>query len=391
MKRSAFPAIEEDHPPKRRDRTKRLLSPEETVLPPASTADERIALRNELTAWYRRVKRDLPWRRTRDPYSVWVSETMLQQTRAVTAIPYYERFLQQLPTLQDLAEASQDRVLALWSGLGYYRRARMLHAAARQAVRLYGGAVPSELEELRKLEGVGAYTAGAVASIAFGRRAAVVDGNVTRVLARLFAIEEDVKAARGHARMWQLAEELVRDGDGDPGEWNQALMELGATVCTPQNPQCETCPVRARCIGFERGMVHVLPKFAPKRPPVLVRRVAIVLASPKAVLLARRRSDVLFGGLWEPPSADGDVAALAKKLGVDARALEHKGELLHVLSHRRLVVEVSRGPLGRRRSWPIPGSEYDAIELVDRDHLSARAQATLTRKVLVVAGIAAAL
>jgi A/G-specific adenine glycosylase len=386
MKRSAFPVIEEDHRPKRPASASapRFSTPGAA---PASTADERKALRKELTSWYRRVKRDLPWRKTRDPYSVWVSETMLQQTRVLTAIPYYERFLQQLPTLHDLAEASQDRVLALWSGLGYYRRARMLHAAARQAVRLYG-VVPSELEELRKLEGVGAYTAGAVASIAFGRRAAVVDGNVTRVLARLFAIEQDVKAARGHARIWQLAEELVPDGDGDPGEWNQALMELGATVCTPQNPQCESCPVRARCIGFERGLVQTLPKIAPKRPPLLARRVAIVLASAKAVLLVRRRSDVLFGGLWEPPSADGDLAALAKRLGVDARALDRKGEVVHVLSHRRLQVEVFRGPLGRRRSWPIPGPEYNAIELVDWDHLAARAQATLTRKVLAVAGIA---
>jgi A/G-specific adenine glycosylase len=316
---------------------------------------------------------------------------MLQQTRVLTAIPYFERFLRELPTLGHLAEASQERVLALWSGLGYYRRARMLHAAAKQAVVLHGGSVPSRVEDLRRLEGVGPYTAGAVASIAFGRRAAVVDGNVSRVLSRLFAIEEDVQGARGRARIWRLAEQLVPDGDGDPGDWNQALMELGATVCTPRQPACERCPVQGLCAGFEGGIAAALPRIAPKRPPVAVRRVAIVLASTKAVLLARRRSDVLFGGLWEPPSAGGDVVTLANALGVDARELEHKGEILHVLTHRRMLVEVSRGPLGRRRSWPIPGPEYDAIELVGFERLAARAQATLTRKVLAVAGIATSL
>ena len=318
---------------------------------------------------------------------MWVSETMLQQTRVLSAIPYYERFLRQLPTLGHLAEASQQQVLLLWSGLGYYRRARMLHAAARQAVLLHGGSVPSEVAELRQLEGVGAYTAGAIASIAFGRRAAVVDGNVSRVLARLFAIEQDVKSARGHARMWRLAEQLLPDGDGDPGDWNQALMELGATVCVPRQPKCATCPVKGLCTGFERGIAETLPRTAPKRAPVAVRRVAIVLASTKAVLLARRRSDVLFGGLWEPPSASDNLATLAERLGTDARALERMGEVLHVLSHRRMQVEVSRGPVGRRRSWPIPGPEYDAIELVGLEHLGARAQASLTRKVLAVAGV----
>ncbi len=349
------------------------------------------ALRKALLKWYGGARRDLPWRRTRDPYAVWVSETMLQQTRVLTAIPYYERFLRELPTLGHLAEASQQQVLLLWSGLGYYRRARMLHAAARQAVLRHGGSVPSEVAELRELDGVGAYTAGAIASIAFGRRAAVVDGNVSRVLARLFAIEDDVKSARGQAQMWRLAEQLVPDGDGAPGDWNQALMELGATVCVPRQPKCDGCPVAALCVGFERGIAETLPRIAPKRAPADVRRFAIVLASTKAVLLARRRSDVLFGGLWEPPSADRDLATLAKTLGVDIRVLESKGEVLHVLSHRRMQVEVSLGPLGRRRIWPIPGPEYDAIELVGLDKLSARAHATLTRKVLAVAGIAMAL
>jgi A/G-specific adenine glycosylase len=352
------------------------------------------SLRAKLLAWYPGARRDLPWRRTRDPYAVWISETMLQQTRVDTVIPYYERFLRDLPTLGHLAEAPQEQVLRLWSGLGYYRRARMLHAAAKQAAAAHEGAVPSEVDDLRKLAGIGAYTAGAVASIAFGRRAAVVDGNVARVLARLFAIEDDVKTARGAARVWRLAEELVPDGDGDPGDWNQALMELGATVCVPREPRCGECPVRDECEGKRLGIASTLPRAAPKRPPISVRRVAIVLASERAVLLARRRGDVLFGGLWEPPLAEGEMATLATRLGIDATSLVPAGEVLHLLSHRRMQIVVARAPLGRltrRKRWPLPGPEYDAVELVQLDELARRPQATLARKVLAVADVAAPL
>jgi A/G-specific adenine glycosylase len=312
---------------------------------------------------------------------------MLQQTRAAVVVPYYERFLRELPTVRDLAEAPEERVLTLWSGLGYYRRARMLHAAAKEITATYDGVVPSGVEELRRLNGVGAYTAGAVASIAFGRRAAVVDGNVARVLARLFAIEDDVKTARGQARLWQLAGELVPDGDGDPGDWNQALMELGATICIPRAPRCDGCPASALCAGRAQGIAERLPRIAPKKEPRPVRRVALVLASDRAVLLARRRPDLLFGGLWEPPSADGDLAALAAELGVDPETLEPAGDVEHVLSHRRMRVEVARGPLGGRRRWPLPGPDYDAVACVDRSDLGSRAQASLARKILAVAGV----
>ncbi len=316
---------------------------------------------------------------------------MLQQTRASVVVPYYERFLRELPTVRDLAGAPEERVLALWSGLGYYRRARMLHAAAKEVAVAHHGVVPSELDELRRLKGVGAYTAGAVASIAFGRRAAVVDGNVARVLARLFAIEDDVKTARGSARLWQLAERLVPDGDGDPGDWNQALMELGATICVPRAPRCAGCPAIAFCAGREQGIAERLPRIAPKKAPIAVKRVALVLASDRAVLLARRRVDVLFGGLWEPPSASSGLAELAARLDVDPRTLEHAGDVEHVLSHRRMRVEVARGPLETRRRWPLPGPDYDAVECVARGDVGARAQASLARKVLAVAGVASPL
>jgi A/G-specific adenine glycosylase len=368
--------------------------------PALSGAPATLAWRPLLLAWYARVRRDLPWRRTRDPYAVWISETMLQQTRVDTVVPYFERFLRELPNVASLAEAPEDRVLALWSGLGYYRRARMLHAAARRVAASFGGRIPSEPEDLRALEGVGAYTAGAIASIAFGRRAAVVDGNVARVLARLFAIEDDVKSARGSARLWRLAEGLVpEDGaDGDPGDWNQALMELGATVCLPRTPKCGECPLRDHCAARETGAETRLPRVAARRPVPEVQRVAVVLASAEEVVLARRRPDVLFGGLWEPPSAEGggDAAAsgalakLVESLRVPRSDLKHAGEVTHVLSHRRLQVAVWRGPLGERRRlrYQVPGPEYDAVERVPLRRLADIGRSRLTRRILEVANVA---
>jgi A/G-specific adenine glycosylase len=343
-----------------------------------------------LLSWYAASRRDLPWRRTRDPYAIWISETMLQQTRVDTVIPYYERFLRALPTVATLAEAAEDQVLALWSGLGYYRRARMLHAAARQVARVHGGELPREAESLRELEGVGAYTAGAVASIAFGQRAPVVDGNVARVLARLFAIDEGVKSARGTARLWELARDLVsNDGPAadDPGAWNQALMELGATVCLPRTPRCGECPVSAHCAAHRDGIESELPRSVPRKPAREVFRVAVVLVSANAVLLARRRPGALFGGLWEPPGVEGALDTLRDSLGIEAVRLEAAGELTHILSHRRLRVEVHRGRLGRRRRFPAPGPEYDVAERVALAALGEVAQSRLARRILEVANV----
>jgi A/G-specific adenine glycosylase len=347
-------------------------------------------LQRALLAWYRRARRDLPWRRARDPYAIWLSETMLQQTRVDTVLPYYRRFLEALPTVRSLAEAPESRVLSLWSGLGYYRRARMLHAAAKRIVREHRGELPRDVEGLRQLEGVGDYTAGAVASIAYGVRAALVDGNVTRVLSRLFAVEDDTSTTAGKARIWEIARGLVSSAPGDPGDWNQALMELGAVVCTPRGPACEQCPVEAFCAARARGLVDQLPRSSAKRSPTEVRRVSLVLVSadPGRVLLARRRPGMLFGGLWEPPGAEAgkDAAgALAERLGVDGSALEPMGEVLHVLTHRRMRVTVMRGPLPAKRRWPIPGPDYDAARAIAMADLGDVAHATLTRKVLLLA------
>ncbi|MBV9948638.1 MAG: A/G-specific adenine glycosylase [Myxococcales bacterium] len=322
------------------------------------------ALKGSLLAWYRSARRDLPWRRARDPYAIWVSETMLQQTRVETVLPYYERFMRELPTLQSLAEAPEERVLALWSGLGYYRRARMLRAAAQRVASAHGGRVPSDADALRALPGVGEYTAGAIASIAFGRPAALVDGNVARVLARLFAVEDDIRGARGRAVLWEIARRLVAQGAEDPGDWNQALMELGATVCTPREPRCAACPARDHCRALALGVARELPRVGPRRAPLVVRRAAVVLSSRTSVLLARRRPETLWGGLWEPPTVEGDLASLVARLGIDASAITHAGEVVHVLTHRRMHVEVAWGALPRRRVWPLPGAEYDAVEPV---------------------------
>ncbi|HEY8092073.1 MAG TPA: A/G-specific adenine glycosylase [Polyangiaceae bacterium] len=350
-------------------------------------------LARKLLSWYGRIRRDLPWRRTRDPYAIWVSETMLQQTRVETVIPYYARFLASFPDVLSLAEAPEERVLALWSGLGYYRRARMLHAAAKVVTKEHGGTLPGTEGELRELPGVGAYTAGAVASIAFQRRAALVDGNVARVLSRLFAIEEDVRSAAGSARVWAEASRLVAGlpaEDGTPGDWNQALMELGATVCTPRTPSCHACPVAQACLARRRDLVEVLPRTPARKRPRAEQRVAIVLASRGEVLLARRRQALLFGGLWEVPAADrSDRLALIQRLRAEVGELRPAGSVEHVLSHRRLLVDVVLGPLRRRRRAP-PGDDYDAVDVVPLEELrdGVRPHATLTRKVLAAAGVA---
>jgi A/G-specific adenine glycosylase len=363
-------------------------------------------LRNALVPWFEGVKsaRGMPWREAASrvsPYGVWVSETMLQQTRARTVIPYWERFVRELPDVQSLAEAPLDHVLSLWSGLGYYRRARMLHAAAQRVVREYDGRIPDDPEALARLEGVGAYTAAALASIAFGKRAPAVDGNIARVLARIFAIKDDVSSGPGKAAVWKTAGELMPSPEEcDPGTWNQALMELGATVCTPRRPSCDECPAGAVCEARTRGIAAVLPQKAAKKPPRTVRLVALVLESREGVLLARRREGELFGGLWEPPAVEGDpeqhglAGGLAARLGVPQTRLRAAGEVVHVLSHRRLVVSVSHGSLAglsRRgnRSWPLPSEEYDRVEWVPVDcnysPLAKRPYSSLARKIVAMA------
>ena len=240
-----------------------------------------------LLDWYKKNKRDLPWRKTRDPYRTWVAEVMLQQTRVDTVIPYYERFLKRFPDVRALARARVDDVLKAWENLGYYSRARQLHEAAGVVVKQFGGTIPEEMEDLRKLPGVGAYTAGAILSIAFGRRFAAVDGNVIRVIARLFAIEDPVDGSKAKNRIGAIAERLVPASE--PGHYNQALMDLGSGICTPRSPACPACPLAAACRARKKGNQESIPvKKKSAAVPHREAAVAVIRNDRGEILLVKR-------------------------------------------------------------------------------------------------------
>lgn len=305
------------------------------------------ALAEAVVGFYEANRRDLPWRRTRDPYGIWVSEIMLQQTRVATVIPYWERWMARFPTVEALAAAKEEDVMAAWAGLGYYSRARNLHRGARWVV-AQGGRVPSDVARLREIPGVGAYTAGAIASIAFGARAALVDGNVSRVLARVLGIEEDVKSTGGQKRVWAAAERLMAalPEAREPGALNQGLMELGATVCTPAGvPACLICPVSGQCVARRDGREGELPVM-PKRKPAdalhLIQAVALWIERGGRVALARRGAEGLYAGLWELPQGR-DARAAAVAIGVTLT--EHPVTVAthaQVLTHRRLELVLAR-------------------------------------------------
>jgi A/G-specific adenine glycosylase len=259
---------------------------------------------SELTAlileWYERYQRDLPWRRTQDPYCIWISEIMLQQTQVETVIPYYHRFLERFPTLLDLSRASLDEVLKIWENLGYYARARHVHAAARAIVQRPDGRMPDNWDELRGLPGIGPYTAGAILSIAFDRPVPALDGNVRRVLSRLFAIREPLDHDRTYRRLWELAQALLpQEG---PGRFNQALMDLGASICTPRKPICGVCPVREICLAYQDGSQETLPVKKQRKPiPHVLAAAGVIRDGGDRVLITQRPSKGLLGGLWKFP------------------------------------------------------------------------------------------
>jgi A/G-specific adenine glycosylase len=313
------------------------------LIPPS----RRAALRRRLLAWWDAGHRDLPWRYPQhgaDPYRVWLAEVMLQQTQVAVVVPYYERFVARFPTLGALAAASEGEVLALWSGLGYYARGRRLREAACAALERHGG-LPADVDALRALPGFGPYTAGAVASIAFALPSPCVDGNVARVLARLFLVDAAPEDRAASARLWRLAAELVPTER--PGDFNQALMELGATICGKPAPRCDRCPVAAPCEAREAGRAMELPRArrrAAPRPLVLACAAAV---RDGALLVARRPPGGLFGGLWELPSAevgasvDPRAALRDEVLRRLVVALEPGAEVATVeraLTHRRLLL-----------------------------------------------------
>ncbi len=254
----------------------------------------------ELLAWYDQNAAELPWRRSHDAYGVWLSEIMLQQTQVETVKGYYTRFLSAYPTVADLAAAPLNDVLKLWEGLGYYSRARNLHRAAQTVVHDWQGYFPSSVEDLQKLPGIGRYTAGAIASIAFAQAAPVLDGNVIRVFARLTDLADDVTQPNTQKRLWNLAEEWLYPDR--PGDYNQALMELGRTVCKPRNPLCGECPIRAYCLAYERGTQAQRPVKKAKDPtPHYHVTAGIIHGTQGRILIAQRPLEGLLGGLWEFP------------------------------------------------------------------------------------------
>src|SRR5262245_39075723 len=257
------------------------------------------AARQRLIAWYRRHARELSWRGTRDPYAVWVSEIMLQQTQVVTVERYYPRFLEAFPTISALAAAREDHVLRLWEGLGYYRRARQLHAAAKKIVAEHAGEFPTDAEQVRQLPGIGRYTAGAILSIAFDRREPILEANTIRLLSRLLAYRGDPTSSAGQNLLWQLAEALLPKKDC--GHFNQALMELGSLVCTPREPKCDTCPLNSLCPTNREGLQNVIPM--PKRQPVMedLHEVAVVITWHGKVLLRKCTEGERWAGLWDFP------------------------------------------------------------------------------------------
>jgi A/G-specific adenine glycosylase len=262
----------------------------------------RTSLRQRLIEWYLREQRSLPWRESRDAYRIWVSESMLQQTRVETVLGYWPRFVERFPTLVDLAESDEDDVLAVWSGLGYYSRARKLRAAAQVVVKEHGGDFPRTRIQAVALPGVGPYTAGAVLSIAYDLPEALVDGNVQRVFCRLFGLEDEVGSSTLNKQLWSLAEQLVPEQGA--GTWNQALMELGATVCQARKANCEECPVSRGCLAKKTGRVAQLPRPKAKRAPTEVELQILVVKKEGKWLLEQRPTPGRMAGLWQFPTVE---------------------------------------------------------------------------------------
>ena len=323
---------------------------------------------NLLTAWYRQNARDLPWRRTKDAYAIWVSEVMLQQTRVAAVVPYYERFLSELPDAIALAKVDDDRLHKLWEGLGYYSRAKNLKRAAAIVAETYGGKLPESYESLLKLPGIGEYTAGAIASIAFGEPVPSVDGNVLRVYARLFAVERDVRdlAFRKQVR-FALLPLMPKDA---PGLFNAALMELGATVCVPNGaPACEACPIKAHCEAYKQKRTGELPLVSKKRARRIVHKTVFVLRQNGKPLGCRGPDTGLLAGLWRLPEAEGTLGDKQAAAWLGERNLRPLGELhfyerkhifTHIEWHMRVCAadiaaeELPKGwvPLGESHALP---------------------------------------
>jgi A/G-specific adenine glycosylase len=344
-------------------------------------------LRGVLARWYKLNHRVLPWRRTRDPYKIWVSEVMLQQTQVRTVEPYYRRFISRFPDVALLARADLQSVLKSWEGLGYYTRARNLHKAAGIVTTRMAGRIPDTWEAIRSLPGIGDYIAAAVLSIAFGHAYAVVDGNVKRVLARIFMMEMPVNQSSSHKAFHALADRLL--DTRHPGRHNQAVMELGALVCTPRAPRCRECPVGRFCLALREGGTHLYPRRTRRSPPATRRFVAGAVIKSNRILLVRRPEKGLLGGLWEFPGgalSQGDDPARAcrlqieEKVNLDVCVGRHLATISHTYTHFKLKLELylCEWQSGRVRlngpadfKW-LPVSGLDALPLHGAMHKALR-------------------
>ena len=329
----------------------------------------------KLLHWYDHHKRDLPWRGIHNPYATFVSEMMLQQTQVKTVIPFYHRFLEELPNWKSLANAKEEKVLKLWEGLGYYRRARNLQAAAQMVVREYGGNLPDTLEEITKLPGVGPYSAGAVLSIGFQKPYPVVDGNVIRVFSRLFLLRGNLKTGEGHQKVWDLAQILI--SKDRPGDFNQAVMELGATLCFSDNPQCLLCPLLSQCQASQKGLQNELPEMPKSQETVEIQMAAFLIQKKDLVLVKKRSQDEKWlKGMWEFPSAEG-------KTFEEARALLDKDlktksdsrpslEVRHQITHHKVRLRLFPSPPPKSARFSKDFKWATAKELIELPFASAQ-------------------
>jgi len=336
-------------------------------------------VRRNLLRWYQRRSRALPWRQSKSPYTVWVSEVMLQQTQIDTVIPYYHRFLTEFPTVGDLAKAPLERVLELWSGMGYYRRARNLHLAAQALMEKHGGQFPMDMKEARSLPGVGDYTARAVLSIAYNQPLAVLDGNVARVMARFLALRGSLPQPRFRRAIEENLDLLL--SRRSPGNFNQALMELGQTVCLPRSPQCPLCPLRRWCRAFRLRQPEDYPEPKPRRQAEEWHMATAALREKHRILLVRGLDDGLLDDLWNFPSALGQssgeaLAKLKEKLRPALKTLptleEPQHRLRHNITYRSIQVQVYTGKFsgsidnGSFRWFPVRNVEQAAVSQLAR-------------------------